>query len=97
MTRFGITAIRWNEDHTEVEACMVHELEPQGRGFVVQEGRPLWYTDVAALINGGDKVFVMEEDTEGQYQRGAVVEVRAGSEPYLETTPEGGLFGLPTF
>lgn len=97
MTHFGITAIRWNDDHTEVEACMVHELEPLGRGFVPQEGRPLWYTDVAALIARGDKVFVLEPNTEGEYAKGAAVAVRAGADPYLESSPEGELFELPLF
>ncbi len=97
MTRYGITAIRWNLEHTQVESCMVHELEPLGRGFVLQDGRPMWYTDVAALIDGGDKVYVMEENTEGEYQRGALVEVRAGGDQYLGTSPEDSLFDLPTF
>lgn len=97
MSYYGITAIRWNDDHTEVESCMVHELERQGRGFSVQEGQPLWYTDVISLINRGDKVVVLVKDTEGEYEQRETVQVRFGNDQYLESAPENALFDLPVF
>jgi hypothetical protein len=94
---FGITAIRWNDDHTEVEYCMVHELEPQDGRFALGQGRPMWYTDVASLIQNGDKVLVMEENIDGEYERSAAVPVRTGKEEHLQTSPAESLFDLPTF
>lgn len=97
MSQFGITAIRWNTEHTEVENCMVHELEPRGRGCVLLDGKPMWYTDVASLIAGGDKVWVMQKNTEGECERVAPVRVRDGLDEYLQSSPEDALFDLPTF
>ncbi len=96
MSDFGVTAIRWNDEHTEVESCLVHEAESQGRTFLLAEGRPMWFADVASLVKGGDRVMVMEMNTDGEYEQVAEVEVR-GAEEYLRTSPNSALFELPTF
>lgn len=97
MIYYGITAIRWNNEHTEVESCMVHALDPLERGFALQEGQPMWYTDVVSLIASGDQILVMERNTEGEYVPRETVWVRAGNDDYLESAPENALFELPGF
>ncbi len=97
MNFFGITAIRWNDEHTQVASCMVHDLERESRRFVMGEGRQMWFADVASLINGRDRVLVMEMDADGEWQPAANVLVRSGADPYLYTLPESILFDLPAF
>ncbi len=94
---YAITAIRWNDEHTEVDSCLVHELETEGRRLALQDGVPMWYTDVVSLIKNGNTVLVMGRDTDGEYQPGAVVGVRMGNDEYLQSSPEDALFDLPGF
>lgn len=96
MSHFGITAIRWNADRTEVDQCMVHPVEQRGDEFVLGAGTPTDFSDVANLIVGGAKVWVMEADGTGRYDRKAAVQIRVGQVERL-FTKDNSLFDLSEF
>jgi len=96
MSHFGITAIRWNAQHTEVELCMLHEIAETDRGFEVLDGKPAPFDQVANLIACHDKVWVMEKGAHNAYDKGSAVLVKQGQQEYLYSE-DNSLFDLPTF
>lgn len=97
MSQLGVTAIRWNSDHSEVSYCFVHKVERQDNGFVLLEGKPMPFSDVASLIVAGDKVLVMEKCISGEYEKRDAVCIRSGPTEYLYSSPQNSLFDLPEF
>lgn len=96
MSHFGITAIRWNAARTEVDSCMVHPIQKQGHDFVLGEGAPMEFSDVADRIVGGDKVWVMERNGADKYDKRCAVQVTSGQQERL-FTDDNSLFDLPEF
>ena len=97
MSHFGVTAIRWDHGRTEVDVCMVHSVDRLGQEFVLADGEPMPFADVASLIVNGNEVWVMERSEAGHYDKGCSVGVRAGQHEHLYTTPSNWLFNLPAF
>jgi len=97
MGHYGITAISWNTQHTEVASCMVHQVEKQGHGFVLLDGSPMSFSDVAELIIEGERVWVIIKNDAGAWDKDKLVKVRHSQHGYLYTSPENSLFDLPTF
>jgi len=95
MSHFGITAIRWNADRTEVESCMVHAIAKDGETFVLTDGKSMPFSNVASLIVSGDNVWVMEQSGADTYDKRCAVQVR-GQHEYL-FTEDNSLFDLPEF
>jgi hypothetical protein len=103
MSQFGVTAVRWNADHSEVSECRVHRIERIGGDFALGEPTTMPFHDVANRVVAGDTVRVMVLDPNGNYERGQKLRVKAGKHEYLESysTDVPGenhsLFNLPSF
>lgn len=95
MSHYGITAIRWNAQHTEVASCMVHQIDKEGNDFVLLDGNPMSFSDVANLVVG-EKVWVIVKGDGGEWEKSEPVQVR-GQQEYLYSSPGNSLFDLPTF
>ncbi|WP_147412013.1 hypothetical protein [Ralstonia pseudosolanacearum] len=96
MSHFGVTAIRWNATHTEVDSCMVHAIRKEGDTFVLGDGAPTDFSAVADRIVGGDHVWVMLRTGADTYDKGSAVVVRNGQQENL-FTEDDSLFDLPEF
>jgi hypothetical protein len=95
MSHYGITAIRWNTAHTEVEACRLHKVTQDSEGnFILDDGASRPFDEVASLIASDDKVWVMVRTLEGAFDKREPVIIR-GQRENLYSSPENNLFDLP--
>jgi len=104
MSHFGISAVRWNAAHTEVEHCMVHRINSDGDEFVADDGEPKPFHEVASRIAASDTVWVLVKDVGADnYDRVDKVRIKTGPHEYLESfsddTKEAtqSLYDLPAF
>lgn len=105
MSHYGITAIRWNPDQTEVAACRTHMVIQEDTGdFVLGDPADLEYHQIASRISRDDTVWVMVRGEAETYERSDKVRIKAGAGPfeYLESYTDDGqathsLYDLPEF
>jgi hypothetical protein len=97
MSRFGVTAVRWNSELTEVSDCLVHVMEalPDGR-LVLTEGASYAAQDLASLVAAGEEAWVVTANDAGALELRAPLLVSGHGEP-LYTSPECTLLDLPTY
>jgi hypothetical protein len=97
MSRFGVTAVRWNSELTEISECLVHVIEtlPDGR-MELTGGTNSPAQDLASIIADGDEAWVVTSNDSGTLELRAPLQVR-GHDAHLYTSPECTLFDLPTY
>ena len=97
MSSFGVTAVRWNSELTEVSDCFVHVIEalPDGR-LVLTEGTSYSAQDLASVVAGGEEAWVVTANDAGALELRAPLLVSGHGEPPY-TSPECTLFDLPTY
>jgi len=97
MSNFGVTAVRWNSELTEISECMVHVIEnlPDGR-VELTGGASYPARDLASIIAGGDKAWVVTANDAGTMELRAPLHV-GGNGERLSTSPACTLFDLPTY
>jgi hypothetical protein len=97
MTSFGVTAVRWNSELTEVSDCLVHVIEklPDGR-VDLTGGISYSAQDLAAIIASGDEAWVVTANAAGTMELRAPLQVDGHGER-LYTSPECTLLDLPTY
>jgi hypothetical protein len=81
MSVYGIAWITLNSAGTEVEEARVHKLSKNG----VDSGTAMARHEIANLIKGGDKVYVIVPNDSGSYKETDEVRVRPGQDGYLES------------
>lgn len=103
MSHWGVSAVRWNNRHTEIESCRIHAIRRGEGRFEYETSDPteMPYQDVANLIVSGDIVWVLVADSDGNFERGHNVGVKQGQNEYLTSfNAEGGnhsLYELPKY
>jgi hypothetical protein len=103
MSHYGISAIRRNPQDGEIaEVCLHEVVQLREQAFELRPGALKPYHEVANLIGGGDKVWVVKIDAAGEYQRVGIVGVKSGQHEYLFSHDKDGkqtsvLTDLPTF
>jgi len=88
MSYYGISSIKLNEAGTEVEEVKIHKYlknSPADSIPGLDAGTAMAYHDVANLIVGGDRVFVIVPDESGAFQHTDEVRVKPGQHEYLES------------
>jgi len=97
MSSFGVTAVRWNSELTEISDCLVHVVEKLSDGRVMLTGGTSYPAqDLASIIAGGEKAWVVTANVVGTMEIRAPLQVRAHGER-LYTSPACTLFDLPTY
>ncbi len=96
MSHFGITAIRWNSSRTEVASCKVHRVGKVDEQVFLNVGYEASHAEVASLIIGGHKVWVMQDSAHSAFRRTRPVKVRRREEN-LFTVPASSLIELAEF
>ena len=105
MDHYGISAIHWNTDLGEIDQLLLHKVERDDRNrFALGDGERVFCDDVARLIRGGDKVWVMQSAGRGRYKNTdhVGINVKRGRQPYLyshtkDGTPTTALADLPRY
>jgi hypothetical protein len=97
MSRFAVTAVRWNSELTEISECLVHLIEtlPDGR-MELTSGTGSSAKDLASIIARGDEAWVVTSNDAGAMELRAPLQV-GGQDEQLYTSPQCTLFDLPTF
>lgn len=97
MSRFGVTAIRWNSELTEISECLVHVIENLSDGRVALTGGTAYPTqDLASIVAGGEEAWVVTANDAGALELRAPIQV-SGRDERLYTSPACTLFDLPTY
>ena len=97
MSRFGVTAVRWNSELTEISDCLVHVIEELSDGQVVLTGGSSYPAqDLAAIVAGGEEAWVVTANDAGALELRAPMQV-GGHDERLYTSPQCTLFDLPTY
>jgi hypothetical protein len=69
MSHYGISATHWNVNLGEIDEVQLHKVVQQGQGvFALSHGELAWCADIAGLIDGGHKVWVIVSDGRGKYR-----------------------------
>ena len=106
MNHYGISAIHWNMNLGEIDQVLLHKVVRDERNGVVslRRGEPVWCEDVARLIRGGNKVWVMQSVGRDSYKNTdhIGINVRRGRNAYLyshkkDGTPTTALTDLPRY
>jgi hypothetical protein len=68
MSSFGVTAVRWNSELTEISDCMVHVVEKLSDGRVMLTGGTSYPAqDLASIIAGGERAWVVSANDAGNH------------------------------
>jgi hypothetical protein len=97
MSSFGVTAVRWNTELTEISDCLVHVIEklPDGR-VELTGGTSYPAQDLASIIAGGEKAWAVTANDAGTMELCSPLHV-GGNGERLYTSPACTLFDLPTY
>jgi hypothetical protein len=96
MSHWGITAVRWNEAHTEIAACKIHRVDVAGDEFNLRDGIDISFEDVISLVGLGDMVWVMDRNARGFFEKRERIRDRSQNEPAWSPT-DSSFFDLPNF
>jgi hypothetical protein len=97
MSSFGVTAVRWNSELTEISDCLVHVIVNLPRGHVELTGGTSYPAhDLAAIIASGDVAWVVTANDAGTMEPRAPLQVGDRGKR-LYTSPECTLLDLPTY
>ena len=106
MNHYGISAIHWNMNLGEIDQVLLHKVVRDERNGMIslRHGERVWSEDVARLIRGGDKVWVMQSAGRDRYKNTdhVGINVRRGRSAYLyshtkDGTPTTALTDLPRY
>jgi hypothetical protein len=104
MNHYGISAIHWDMILGEIDQVLLHKVVRDERNGMIslRHGERVWSEDVARLIRGGDKVWVMQSAGRDRYRNTDHVGVRRGRRAYLyshkkDGTPTNALTDLPRY
>jgi hypothetical protein len=91
MSVYGISMIKLDAAAREVDEAKVHEAVSKDKAGILgwSAGKAMAYHEVASLIVGGDRVFVLVED-DGAYRHTDNVRVKPGQREYLESFGKDG-------
>jgi hypothetical protein len=97
MSSFGVTAVRWNSELTELSDCLVHVIERLPDGRVEMTGGTSYPAeDLASIIASGEKAWVVTANDSGTMELRAPSHVN-GKGDRLYTPPSCTLLNLPTY
>ena len=106
MNHYGISAIHWDMNLGEIDQVLLHKVVRDERSGMIAlgHGERAWCEDVARLIRGGDKVWVMQSVGRGSYKNTDHVSInkqrRRNGYLYSHTkdgTPTNALTDLPRY
>ncbi len=106
MNHYGISAIHWDMNLGEIDQVLLHKVVRDERSGMIAlgHGERVWCEDVARLIRGGDKVWVMQSVGRDSYRNTdhVGINVRRGRHAYLyshrkDGTPTTALTDLPRY
>jgi hypothetical protein len=106
MNHYGISAIHWDMNLGEIDQVLLHKIVRDERSGMIAlgHGERAWCEDVARLIRGGDKVWVMRSAGRDSYRNTdhVGINVRRGRRAYLyshrkDGTPTTALTDLPRY
>ena len=105
MHHYGISAIHWNMNLGEIDQVLLHKVVRERNGTVaLGHGERAWCEDVARLIRGGDKVWVMQSAGRDSYKNTdhVGINVKRGRHARLyshtkDGTPTAALTDLPRY
>jgi hypothetical protein len=95
VTQFGVSAVRWSDDLTEVVECKVHTIE-ESHGLLLLTGGasyPFAHLEEVAAV-GDDQIWFLLADARGFPKKHAAMKDQAGR-PI--TASDGMLRALPTY
>jgi hypothetical protein len=84
MSSFGVTAVRWNPELTEISHCLVHVIEklPDGR-VELTGGTSYPAQDLASIIASGKEAWVVTANDAGTMELRAPLQTGGHGEPPL--------------
>ena len=106
MNHYGISAIHWDMNLGEIDQVLLHKFVRDERSgmIAIGHGERVWCEDVARLVRGGDKVWVMQSAGRDRYRNTdhVGINVRRGRRAYLYShtkngTPNAALNDLPRY
>jgi hypothetical protein len=95
VTQFGVSAVRWNGDRTEVVECKVHTIEERHGLLLLTGGAsyPFAHLEAVAAV-GDDQIWLLLADARGFPKKHAAMRDQACR---LITASDDMLRALPTY
>ena len=94
MHHYGISAIHWNMNLGEIDQVLLHKVVRNERNGAIAlgHGERAWCEDVARLIRGGDKVWVMQSAGRDSYRNTdhVGINVKRGQQAFLYSCTKDG-------